>query len=83
MNFYNLPSLLLVVIALTGCGQMGPLYIPVEVPPAPVVPKAAVQPVQEMEMKPVPNSDAAAEKKPPPAKAKTTSKSNKSSQLKK
>ncbi len=82
MKFYNLPSLLLVVITLSGCGQMGPLYIPIEVPPVPVAPKKVVQP-QEVEIQPAPTADTVPEKKQTPAKAKTTSKSNTSSKLKK
>lgn len=57
----NYSLFLLLLIGLTGCGQVGPLYLPNG--PAPIyVPKAKVEPAPESEQKTPPTTPSAPEK---------------------
>lgn len=65
MKFYKLLISLLAVATLYGCGQMGPLYIPIEVAPVVAPPPAAKAKAVESEIKPVKDQPIPLEKQRP------------------
>jgi predicted small lipoprotein YifL len=65
MKFYKLLISLLAVVTLCGCGQMGPLYIPIEVAPVAPQPAAAKAKMVESEIKPVEDQPIPLEKQRP------------------
>jgi predicted small lipoprotein YifL len=55
-------SLLLLLIALTGCGQLGPLYLPTDPHPPVTVPKEEPAPKASSTQKTSPTTQTAPEK---------------------